>query len=286
MRLPRPLFLVFRTLIYLLLTLLLIRGATTFLPKAPPPAVAQQPEPTPKAPEPDPPGLQGLPALFAAEYLTWDSAVPQERAARLAPYLLPGIDPQAGWRPATQPTRQTAQGAWTLATQPDGPGRWLATVAARVTLEPTLDTSPKSRTLYLSVPLALTKSGDLAVAGLPALLPLPPAHTAAAQPPEGETVQDERAGALLPTFFTAYFSGANTRYFLTPEGHLDASPSGFTLKEVGKAELRKQAGNLIADVTVTATENASGATFTFHYTLRLTEREGRLYIQDLLQKGA
>lgn len=287
MRLPRPLFLALRTLLYLLLALLLIRGAASFLPKPPPATAARQPEAAAsKPPDPDPPDLQALPALFATEYLTWETKDPAERAMRVALYLLPGIDPHLGWRPGTAPSSQTVQSAFTVQTQPDGPDRWLATVAAIVQLEPTLDGSPKTRTLYLSVPLALTKTRALAVSGPPALLPLPLGRTAAASAPEGTAVQDDRAAPLLTSFFTTYFSGGNTSYFLAKEARLVGYPTSFTLKEVGKPEIRKTRDSLTADVPVTAQDLASGSTFTFRYTLRLTDREGRLYILDLLQKGA
>jgi hypothetical protein len=282
MRLPRPLFLALRTTLYLVLCLLLVRGAASFLPKQPPPVAKQEQAAKP----PDPPGLQGLPALFATEYLTWDAANPTERAARLVPYILPGLDPQAGWHPGPAPGRQTVMGAWTLATQPAGPGRWLATVAARVQTEPALAKEAASRTLYLSLPLVLTESGTLAIAGPPALLPQPLATGAPAQPVAGDPVKDDRADALLPIFFSAYFSGADTSYFLLPGRRLDPGPTGFALKEVGKAELLRQDGRLLSSVQVTVQERASGATFTFRYTLELAERDGRLYIQDLLQKGA
>lgn len=285
MRLPRPLFLALRTLLYLLLALIFIRGAASFFP-APPQEAAQLPEPTKPEPK-DPPQLQAIAALFATDYLTWDSANPNERAARLQPYLAPGLNPQAGWRPGATPTHQTVQGAWVLATTKTGEGRWTATVAARVRLEPTAPDKPaQSRTLYMAVPLALTAQQTPVVSDLPALLPAPPGPSAPANQPEGQAATDDRAPALLQSFFAAYFSGGDTSYFLTPDAKLAGSPQGVTLVEVAKPTLRKTATQLYAETPVTVIETATGASLTLHYTLQLTEKDGRLYIQDLLQKGA
>jgi hypothetical protein len=90
----------------------------------------------------------------------------------------------------------------------------------------------------------------------------------------------------MQAFFAAYFSGGDTRYFLTPDTKLTGSPKGFTLAEVGKLQLRKTDANLWADVPVTVTDSLTGSSLTLRYTLALTEKDGRLYIQDLLQKGA
>jgi hypothetical protein len=284
MTLPRPLFLVLRTILYLLLALIFIRGAASFLPKAPLPTAAQRPEAKEAAPA-EPPGLHALPALFATDYLTWDTTKPDERAERLRPYLAPGLDGQAGWKPGPTPSRQVALGAWVAGVKAVSQSRWLVTVAAKVRLE--MKDQPKERILSLAIPIAKTEAGTLVVADYPSLLPAPPAPAAPAPEERGAVITDEgdRATSLLTSFFTALYAGGDVRYFLAPGATPPGAPRGFQLVSLGKPELRKQGASLMARVTLTATDEAAGTTFTFRYDLLLTEQEGRLYIQDLMQKG-
>lgn len=110
-------------------------------------------------------------ALFARRYLTWNAAEPQASASALEPFLGPGMEPDAGLElPASG--EQRVEWAEVVQARSLAPGEHVYTVAAQTDTE---------GLLYLTVPVARTAAGGLALDGYPAFVGAPgagPAHAA------------------------------------------------------------------------------------------------------------
>ncbi len=131
--------------------------------------------PTPDLPaaaerEPAPPdrAAEAYAALFARRYLTWNAAEPQSSASALEPFLGPGIEPDAGLElPASG--EQRVEWAEVVQARAPAPGEQIYTVAAQ---------TDSAGLLYLTVPVARTADGGLALAGYPAFVGAPAAGPA------------------------------------------------------------------------------------------------------------
>ncbi|MBB5627418.1 conjugal transfer protein [Sphaerisporangium krabiense] len=144
-------------------------------------------------------------AQFAAAYLNFDGAKPDERADRLKPFLPEGADRQLGWNgfgrfsagtfQLSDIEVQDAQNAVVTVFAQSGAQRW-----------------------KLSVPV-YTTDGKFVVSGQPALLPAggPAGLPAIAEPEHDETAEAELR-PQLESFFKAYAQGDATqlqRYVVT-----------------------------------------------------------------------
>jgi hypothetical protein len=131
--------------------------------------------PTPDLPaaavrEPAPPdrAAEAYAALFARRYLTWNAAEPQVNSSALEPFLGPGMEPDVGLElPASG--EQRVEWAEVVQARTPAPGEQIYTVAAQT------DTAGL---LYLTVPVARTSNGGLALAGYPAFVGAPAAGPA------------------------------------------------------------------------------------------------------------
>ncbi|MFF5206747.1 conjugal transfer protein [Streptosporangium sp. NPDC000396] len=130
---------------------------------------------------------------FAAVYLNFEAVRSQERAARLAPYLPEGAEPQFGWDGLGRMSAGAVQPYGTEVVDKDNAVVTLAFQAG-------------SRRQLLSVPVYYdSATNKLVVSGRPGILPAP---TPAKLPPVGEGDRDDAAEAELQTslanFFKAY----------------------------------------------------------------------------------
>lgn len=261
--------------LWTLVAWIFLRGVISLMPAGT--AESAEPQKTQVQEIKEPAGLRAFPAMFAREYLTWQPTAPDERAERLRPYLAPGLDRQAGWT-GSEGNGQQVQETWVYSTQQLSETRWEVTVAARILPD---------RTLFLSVPVAATPQGGWVVYGYPALVP-PPAAGAFAEPPyfgQESTDQGDRAKTLLTGFFRAYFEQGDATYYLAPGTSVRAMRGGWAFDSVSKVVLLSQGTGTWAIADVGARDTATGARFTFRYTLQLTERDGRWYIQAIQQRG-
>jgi hypothetical protein len=106
--------------------------------------------------------------LFARRYLTWNASAPQQSAQALAPFSGSGVEPDAGLQ---LPTVGQERVAWAEVVQARAPwpGEHVYTVAAQ---------TDSSGLLYLSVSVARTRAGTLALAAYPAFVGAPAAGPA------------------------------------------------------------------------------------------------------------
>lgn len=290
---------VLRWVLWILFAWVFVRGIFTFAPveaeKAPPdPAAAAE-----SRIALEPPGLRSFPALFAGEYLTWEPGRSSDRAERISTYIAGSLDRQAGWSAGKENIGQAVAGAWVHRVKPLADGRYLVTVAVRV--EPYEQTQVYDGTAmqstrrgltgsvqYLGVPIAPTSGGGWVVYDYPSLLDPPPTSDFKGALYSGQETADagDRVKTLAGGFFRAYMSGAgDISYYLAPDVRIAASHSGMNFESIGKVALVRSGSGHQAFVEVLAADPVTGVRFTYRYTLVVTEREGRWYIEDLLQRG-
>ncbi|MDB4895766.1 MAG: conjugal transfer protein [Firmicutes bacterium] len=288
-----------RWTLWIVLGWVFVRGILSFLPQTP--ARAAEPGVDAK-PAVEPAGLRAAPEMFAREYLTWTAGGADERAARLQPFLARSLDRQAGWAPGADDAGQQVEQTWVYAVRPASPTRWLVTVAARVVpfqnnVTVTKDKDGKetrkteakalpARTVFLAVPVSKAGSGWV-VYDYPSLLPAPEAAAFAEPAYYGQETSDAggRAQSLLTDFFKAYLSGGDVTYYLTPETKLNPIKAGWSFQQVSGLKLVKTNDGTWAMAEVAVQDPASGARYTYRYTVKLAERDGRWYVADMLQKG-
>jgi Conjugative transposon protein TcpC len=131
---------------------------------------------------------------FGQVYLNYNAATAAHRAAELATFLPPGVDPQLGWSRAGAQTLQFEQVAG-------------VSVTDRHRAEVTLLAKVGGHLIEVGVPIYATSAG-MVVSGHPAMLPPPsniavPAPSAITQDPSAKLALKR----ILPGFFRAYASG-------------------------------------------------------------------------------
>lgn len=273
---------VLRWFVWLLLAWIFVRGIVSFIPQSAATGAPQQAAQPPV----EPAGLRAVPEIFAQEYLTWRPGGAEERASRLQPYLAQHLDRQAGWSASDSASGQRVEQTWVYEVQPVSPTRWQVTVAARVQpYREQVEPNPAAAQLiFLAIPLGKAEPGWV-VYDYPSLLPTPVAGTFAEPLFYGQEQSDEggRIRALLTDFFKGYLGGGDITYYLTPDLSLTPIQSGWSLLQVADLRLIQTDDSLWALVGVAAQDRT--ATYTYRYTVKLTERDGRWYVAGLLQKG-
>jgi hypothetical protein len=288
-----------RWVIWILMAFLLVRGIVSLLPRSPA-AAAQPAEPSVQA-IPEPNGLRAFPAMFAREYFTFHVGKGEEdRAERLRPYLARSLDRQAGWKGSAEPISQRAEDSWFYSVKQLSPTRWLVTVAVKVVRQQervehgvdgqyrTVREDLPDATLLLAVPVATSADGGLVVYQLPALVPGPAAAEFTEPRAFGQptTDKDDRVRSLVTGFFRAYFDPAgDVTYYLAPGAEVHALRNRWTYEQLAGVELLTTDDGPWALAEVQVSDPVTSARYTLTYTLDLVEREGRWYIEDLVQKG-
>lgn len=290
---------VLRWTLWVVLGWVFVRGILSFLPQTP--ATAAAPEPVGQGAT-EPAGLRAAPEMFAREYLTWTAGGAEDRATRLQPYLARALERQAGWAPGDDDAGQQVEQTWVYDVRSTSPTRWLVTVAARVVPfhnnvidqkdkdnQATKQTERQAlapRIVFLAVPVSKS-GGGWVVYDYPALLPAPEAAVFDEPAYFGQelTDQGDRAKSLLTDFFKAYLSGTDVTYYLTPDTKLPTMKAGWNFQQLSGIRLIKADDGTWALADVAAVDPASGARYTYRYTVKLAERDGRWYVADMLQKG-
>ncbi|HYF95149.1 MAG TPA: conjugal transfer protein [Symbiobacteriaceae bacterium] len=277
-----------RWVIWILAGFVMLRGLISLLPDS---QAAAGPAPPPVAAEPPAdPRIAGFAAFFAREYLTFTPADPAERAARLAPFLAPGIDRTGGLDSSGAAHAQSVVGLWPWHLEDRGPGRWTVTVIAQVQDGAEAGkAAPPPRYLALSVPVSAWKGG-FAVSAYPAFVPVPldkpDAEMGAPDPGEVVSETDAEVRDLLLGFLKAYTGGtpAEIRYYLLPGVELPGLGGQFAFRDLLSFQLRKDGERYWAAAVALLRDSASGADYRQHLLLELSKGE-RWYIKDIAQKG-
>jgi hypothetical protein len=228
---------------------------------------------TPRAParEAAAPDLaaEGYASLFAREYLTWSSANPQAHERELAAFAGPGIDPGAGLQ-APSSGAQRVEWAEVVQAREASPSEHVYTVAAQ-----TSDAGLQ----YLTVPVARTADGHLALGGYPAFVGPPATAPAQAQGHSSEVSEGQLATVVrraLSNYLSA--SGSELAADLTGNAHTSLPTVPLSLESVQRLDWTSGSGAVLA---VVQANDAHGTRYTLAYELDVARVQGRWEISAI-----
>lgn len=275
-----------RTFVWLLIAWVLVRGLVSFLPESASSAssaTANSLSTTAGTSQ------QALATLFAFEFLTWQPGDAEEHAERIAPYLAPDLDPQAGWTESTRQVGQRATNSWVAGARQLSPTRWLVTTAVRVERFGSGPSTASNSVIYLAVPVGQTSAGGWVVYDYPTLV-APPAKGAFTEPLHfGSEIpdQNDQIKGLLAKFFPAYLNGnqEDLAYLLAPESKIQAFKSPWSFDSLGNLILSQTDSGVYALVEVVLADPATGTRYISRYTIALAQSEDRWYIAEILQES-
>jgi hypothetical protein len=201
--------------------------------------------------------------LFTRRYLTWNAAEPQASARALAMFAGPGMEPDAGLQlPGSG--RQRVQWAEVVQERQQARGVNVYTVAAE---------TDSAGVVYLTVSVARTAGGSLALAGYPAFVgppatgPTPAsAHLAQAGDPALETVV-ERA---LRNYLAA--APGELAADLTSGARVSLPASALSLESLQHLDWSPDGRSVLA---VVQAQDGRGVQYTLGYEVDVARRQGR-----------
>jgi hypothetical protein len=244
-------------------------------PRPPVPALATH---IPAAPDL---AAEGFAVRFARSYLTWDGAEPQAHERALAPFIGPGIDPDAGLQlPASGEQRvESAEVVQEREVEPE-PARpvdsahpaHVYTVAAQ---------TDDAGLLYLTVDVVRTPGGSLALGGYPAFVGAPASGPAQTQAQAhlrevGEPALATIVGRALRNYLAV--SASELAADLTASAHVSLPAVALGLESVQRLDWAPGAGAVLA---VVSAADARGAHYTLAYELDVIRVEGRWEISAI-----
>jgi Conjugative transposon protein TcpC len=228
---------------------------------------------------PPPPDLaaEGFAVRFARSYLTWNAAEPQAHEDALAPFVGPGIDPDAGLQPPASGEQrveaaEVVQGRELMPAGPAHPDEHVYTVAAQ---------TDDAGLLYLTVSVLRTADGSLALGGYPAFVGAPASGPAQTQAQAhlhevGEPALVTVVERALRNYLAA--SASELAADLTASAHVSLPAAALTLESVQRLDWAPGAGAVLA---VVAAADARGAHYTLAYELDVARVEGRWEISAI-----
>jgi len=227
-----------------------------------PPRAAGRPV-RPSGPAPADRAAEGYAALFARRYLTWSSAEPQASTRALEPFVGPGMEPGIGLVP---PQSGEQHVGWLEVVQAREPatGQHVYTIAAQ---------TDSSGLLYLTVGVARTAEGRLALTGYPAFVG-PPASGPALSAARSQEVADPALQTVVTRALRNYLSGAS--------GELAADLSGSARVSVPAVELTMESIERLdwspdgrSVIALAQAQDARGTHYTLEYELDVDRAQGR-----------
>lgn len=271
-----------RWLLWLLVALLLVRGAADLIAPRPP---AAAPVPPPAVPEwTDRQAYEAQAVFFVRDYLTWRPGQGAERAARLRTWAAPDVVDRLESDLDSGVGEQSVAGAWAQGSRRLDGTRVLVTVAAQVTTADPVG----ARWLWLAVPVNRQGRG-YGVYDLPTAVPAPEAPARAASAADGREQADPGGEVrdLVDSFLRAYAQGtsAQLRYFLAPGTAL--AGLGGVLEYAGLDDLRvlSSEGGSRALAVAVLRDPVSRARLHQRFVLDLVRQQERWVIKDMLESG-
>jgi hypothetical protein len=206
---------------------------------------------------------EGFAALFARRYLTWEAAEPQASAQSLQPFVGGGMEADAGLQlPAGG--RQDVQWCEVVQERIVGPGVRAYTVAVQ---------TDAAGLLYLSVSVARTRAGSLALAGYPAFVGAPASGGARLDRGLGE-VSDPALATVVERTLRNYLAGATSELAADLSGgaRVSVPAIGLSLTSVRQLDWSGSEGSVAA---VVQAQDARGVQYTLAYELDVVRAQGR-----------
>ncbi len=216
-----------------------------------------------RAPAPPDTAAEAYATLFARRYLTWNSAEPQASARALEQFLGAGMEADAGLvLPAGG--EQRVEWAEVVQARESAPGVHVYTVAAQT------DTTGL---LYLTVGVARTAGGDLALAGYPAFVGAPAAGPAQ---PAGHLreVSEPALATVVARALRNYLAASSGELAadLVSGAFVSLPGMSLTLESVQRLDWAPGASSVSATVEA---QDARGVRYTLAYELDVVREQGR-----------
>jgi hypothetical protein len=216
-----------------------------------------------RAPAPPDAAAEAFATLFARRYLTWNSAEPQASARALEPFLGAGMEAGAGLELPTGGEQRVEWAEVAQAREPV-PGEHVYTVAAQ---------TDSAGLLYLTVAVARTAGGGLALAGYPAFVGAPAAGPA--QPAAHlREVSDASLAIVVERALRNYLAASAGELAADLTGGARVSVPGLplTLESMQRLDWAPGAGSVLATVEA---EDARGVRYMLAYELDVVREQGR-----------
>jgi hypothetical protein len=222
---------------------------------------------------PPPPDLaaEGFAVQFTRSYLTWSAAEPQTHEADLAPFVGPGIDPDAGLQPPLS-GEQRVEWAEVVQERELSLTQHIYTVAAQ---------TDDAGLRYLTVSVVRTAAGSLALGGYPAFVGAPasgPAQTQAQS--QGREVGEPALTTVVARALRNYLAASASELAadLTADAHVSLPAAALSLETVQRLSWAPGAGAVLAVVTA---QDVRGTRYTLAYELDVARVQGRWEISAI-----
>lgn len=216
-----------------------------------------------RTPAPSDPAAEGYAALFARRYLSWNAAESQVSARALEPFLGPGMEPDAGLE--LPPTgEQRVEWVEVVQAREQALGEHVYTVAAQT------DTAGL---LYLTVAVARTADGSLALAGYPAFVGAPAAGPA--QPAAHlREVTDPALAMVVERALRNYLAASSGELAadLTSGARVSLPGLALSLESTQRLDWSADGSSVLA---VVQAEDGRGVQYTLAYELDVVQEQGR-----------
>lgn len=202
-------------------------------------------------------------ALFARRYLSWSAAEPQASARSVEPFLGPGMEAGAGLvLPASG--EQRVEWAEVVQAREPAPDEHVYTVAAQTNAE---------GLVYLTVPVARTLDGALALAGYPAFVG-PPAAEPAQLAARLREVAEPALATVVQRALRNYLGASSSELAadLSSGARVSLPSQALTLESMQRLDWAQQGSAVLATVQA---QDARGTRYTLAYELDVLRAQGR-----------
>jgi hypothetical protein len=215
------------------------------------------------APAPPDRAAEAYAVLFARRYLTWNAAEPQLSASALEPFVGSGVEPDAGLELPPN-GEQRVEWAEVVQARTPAPGEHVYTVAAQT------DTAGL---LYLTIPVARTSDGALALAGYPAFVGAPAAGPAQS-PGHLREVADTALYTVVQRALRNYLAASSSELSadLTGDAHVSLPEQPLSLESMQRLDWAPEGSAVLATVQA---QDGRGARYTLAYELDVVREQGR-----------
>ena len=206
---------------------------------------------------------EGYAALFARRYLSWSGANPQASVQSLESFAGQGMESDAG---LNLPDRGEQQVLWAEVVQAREPelGQHVYTVASQT------DTAGL---LYLTVSVVRAPSGELTIAGYPALVGAPAAGPPSARPRLRE-VDAPGLATVVERSLRNYLAGSPGELAadLSPGAQVSLPSLALTLESVQRLSWSTKESSVLAVIDA---EDGRGVQYTLAYEMDVVRAQGR-----------